>query len=457
MLNATSKTTDKKPPLWLRFFTSKATFFIAFVVFAFLTPKIYFNYQTSKIPDIDHPFDIESFGTVEIKPEENAFIEYEQASLMFVPLSSLIKDDDFYATLEGDWSYATEEIKKWLNRNQKSLKKWKQGTKKPDFLYYQPKDQRFSTDIRVAQDLRDLVWLATLQGKKLQAEGKMQEAWEWHRAMLRSSRHVGKHGTIIERVIGASIHRIAIRAILHWANDSRVNAKQLKRAIKDIALIYEMTEPYSTSVKCEYLVRYNILNEKDSEEYLFDNSYHKYYSFFFSSEPEISKRVLKHIFRNDLHQIDQPRYLHSSSTVMPSGSLTPSEINKFMDKAQIAKSLLPAIWGPREDVIREENRQGIALVVLAAQQYKRDHGAFPINIALMTKGNYLKEIPLDTQQTTKTEIQYRYSKKQIVVYSLGENNVDDGGRIVYSEAPIDLFDLRADDYGCLIKTKSATE
>ena len=32
----------------------------------------------------------------------------------------------------------------------------------------------------------------------------MDEAWAWYKAMLRSSRHVGRHGVLIERLIGAA-------------------------------------------------------------------------------------------------------------------------------------------------------------------------------------------------------------------------------------------------------------
>jgi hypothetical protein len=42
----------------------------------------------------------------------------------------------------------------------------------------------------------------------------MNEAWSWYRAILRSSRHVGKHGVIIERLVGASIHEKAVPRIL---------------------------------------------------------------------------------------------------------------------------------------------------------------------------------------------------------------------------------------------------
>ena len=41
--------------------------------------------------------------------------------------------------------------------------------------------------------------LAGLEGSRHEEQGAMDEAWSWYRAMLRASRHVGKHGVIIER------------------------------------------------------------------------------------------------------------------------------------------------------------------------------------------------------------------------------------------------------------------
>ena len=58
----------------------------------------------------------------------------------------------------------------------------------------------------------------------------MGEAWSWYKAKLRSSRHVGKRGVMLERFAGAFIHRNATLRIIRWAGDPRVDAALLRRA-----------------------------------------------------------------------------------------------------------------------------------------------------------------------------------------------------------------------------------
>ena len=66
-------------------------------------------------------------------------MEYQQASKKMVAMSPLIKDDDFYDTMDGNWSNSSEELRKWVDDNQEALAIWKEGTLKPDFVYHQPR------------------------------------------------------------------------------------------------------------------------------------------------------------------------------------------------------------------------------------------------------------------------------------------------------------------------------
>ncbi len=419
-----SNTTRK--PFWLRIFTGRSAFFLIFFGCILFGPYFYFQYQISQIPDIDHPFDLEAFGTVEIKPEENSFVEYQQASSQLVPLDSHIKDDDFYNTLDGDWSEASNDVIKWLDANQEAMKIWKRGTEKPDFLYHQPKDQRFLTDITVIYNFRDFARLAKLQSKRLCAAGKVKEAWEWHRATFRSSRHAGMHGTTIERINGVAIHAMVTKTIIDWANEAKVDSRQLSRTIELLTQDYQLTELYSKSLKGDYLVTHNILSGNDpGDEGLFSNKWKRAGLFFFSAEPEYTKRVQKHLFKNWSSQVDQPHHKrHSRSgrfalfniSPIPPNTLSAIELNSLATPSTFSQVSVTAIGVMLDACDIERTRQSILLVTLAAQQYKRDHGKFPPDSAALIKGKYLKEMPLDAMQQVKTKIQYRHTAKEILIY-----------------------------------------
>ena len=81
----------------------------------------------------------------------------------------------------------------------------------------------------------------------------MGEAWSWYKAILRSSRHVGKRGVMLERVAGAFIHRNATRRIIRWAGDPRSTPRSCA-ALEDTLEADAMTPRLSENMKLEYLM-----------------------------------------------------------------------------------------------------------------------------------------------------------------------------------------------------------
>ena len=106
----------------------------------------------------------------------------------------------------------------------------------------------------IVQDLRTLNQMAALESSRLEEQGAMAEAWSWYKAMLRGSRHVGRHGAVIERWLGASDFEYAARRIVHWAADSRVDAVLLRRALTDAVAADALTPLLSLSMKIQYVL-----------------------------------------------------------------------------------------------------------------------------------------------------------------------------------------------------------
>ena len=88
--------------------------------------------------------------------------------------------------------------------NRPALATWREGTERPDAMYHQPGQLAADTLLPVSQDIRTLGRLAGLEGSRHEEQGQLEEAWGWYKAMLRASRHVGRHGVLIERMIGAA-------------------------------------------------------------------------------------------------------------------------------------------------------------------------------------------------------------------------------------------------------------
>jgi hypothetical protein len=211
------------------------------------------------VPDVGDPFDVSELSAVAVPSDRNAFIAYGAAHSAMVLFNFKQGDDDI--NWDAAWSDTRADLRAWVEQNQEALELWRYGTERPDALYHPPAELRFSTLIPLTQDLRYFGWLAGLQGSRLEEQGDMAGAWGWYRAILRSSRHTGRHGVIIERAAGVHLHERACKRIAHWAADKRTDAALLRRARDEVIAIDRMSAPLSEVLKVEYIMSLKALSD----------------------------------------------------------------------------------------------------------------------------------------------------------------------------------------------------
>jgi hypothetical protein len=211
------------------------------------------------LPDVGDPFDIaEALRPIVIPDADNAYVLYSQARPSPFPVPATVSHVAFDSLT---WSKAGENVRAFAAEKRPALELWRQGSERPDAIYHQPGQFALDTILRLASDVRFFAMLAALEGSRLEEKGAMDQAWIWYRAMLRSSRHVGMHGSLIERMMGASTHYLAARRIVHWAADPRVDAKLLRQALNDTLAADAMTPPLSDNLKLEYLMHVRDMDE----------------------------------------------------------------------------------------------------------------------------------------------------------------------------------------------------
>jgi hypothetical protein len=380
------------------------------------------------LPDVGDPFDVAEFSRVEVPDERNAFVEYRLAASLKVRLGGGPKVyDQLEAALGGDWSQVPEPIRAWLEGNRPALDVWRKGTEKPDALYHTPAEARIDTILPVTQELRDFARLALLEATRLEAKGDMRGAWGWYRAMLRSSRHVGRHGFLIERRIGASIHRMTAERLLRWGADPRVEAPLLREALDQVVAIDAMTPPNSYAMKLEYLVLSRALDDPDlpSKLLLFGTPRHQQSPLdrwapwlargeersraVARNEPERSRRVLRLISANWLAYCDlpkewRPRVVDETlllsepdpSATFAARALPPAEVVRWYESTIYARAMfVDPDWrkGGQAAIDRERALQAELTLFLAEQLYRRDHGGQGPPDRSSLVGPYLQRLP----------------------------------------------------------------
>jgi len=453
-----NETTDavqiEKSPWWFRPWWIIGGMVVVLVIAA---PFAYRGYRIAGLPDIGHPFDIEEFGTVEISDAENAFVEYRLAARAIIALPDADDDDLKKATKpETDWADVKPNIRKWLEDNRATLKIWRQGTEKPKAVNHQPKDMNYDTLLPVIQEFRNFARLSGLESKRLIAEGDVESAWNWYRAAFRASRHSGRHGCMIERLVGVSVHNMVTMDLVHWSSNEDVDAEILQKAIKDLNADYLLTTQNSDVYMTEFLAGRNELKSPDMILEFVDVPLGKFGVYLFN-EMELNHRLNQQIFANLMSQVDKRRndraILYSGTPdlfeVGPedtgfSGQLEPQELEVFIERSFYGSYLGTSYTQMDNAISREQTKQACLITLLASQWYQRDHGTFPEKLVDLVP-KYLPKLQQDPFGQKGDRIRYSIDEEKAVFWSVGNNETDDGGNI----AEPDFL-----DYGLEIKLKT---
>lgn len=389
--------------------------------------------DVSELPDIGDPVDLQALREpVVIADDENAFTFYQQAH---AKLGRLTHGVSTALWKNPTWSGASPNLQEFLKQNRPALELWREGTDRPDALYHQPAQSALDTLLPLAQDIGTFGRLAALEGSRHEETNEMAEAWRWYRATLRSSRHVGKRGVIIERMIGAALHEQATRRIVSWSTNPRVDTALLRQALADTLAADAMTPPVSENLKYDYVMYLQDLNElrvlvddiplpggtigQWVEQRIPRGVRHNFQRtrLSLSNDDERSRRLLRLLLANWLPQVDRseserapmaiggPTPIFAADPSAPASSqvLEPKVLDQLLGESLLANfifrpkannygSFQMSLWEKDNPLDRERRRRSALIVRLAAEAFKRERGRPPHSAGELA-GPYLKALP----------------------------------------------------------------
>ncbi len=389
-----------------------------------------------ELPDVGDPVDVAlALRPVFVPEGDNAFVLYAAARLQVTKSRP--------STPRGDlakltWATAGPSLREYVAENRPALDTWREGSERPDALYHQPGELSLNTALAMVDDLRLLGALAGLEGSRLEEQGAMGGAWSWYKAMLRSSRHVGRNGVIMERLVGSAIHERAAKRILRWAEDPRVDGALLRRALADALAADALTSRLSDNMKLEYLMIDRDLNElrvviddipmPGGRNGLLDQLVKSKVAraqvqkihVRTTNDVARSRRVLRLLFANWLPQMDKPPgerariavplpiaiYAADATAPEAARAISPEDLDAAIGRTLLAQEFLrPAYWSKLGGapwsgaawegdgvLAREPRRRAVLIVKLAAEIYRRERGSLPATAGALVDG-YLKELP----------------------------------------------------------------
>ncbi len=407
------------------------------------SPLLYRGYRLAGVYDPGEPFDVAEFMAYSVPSDDNAFVEYRRACSLLAT-EPTFDPGEWETAVDQGWGAASERIRRWIGDNRAALQEWKRGTVKSRSLFMEPRRVNIVWSRSVILQLRTIARLVKIDTSRLEAEGRLDEAWEWHRALFRSSRHCGQYGTQHERFIGVCNHEIAADGIARWSKVPELSAAQLKRAIKQLQSDYELTSLTSNNFKMEYVMWVNsaAIDFPDLLGIVGEPVKLGRLGSWSSGEPELFQMSLNLELENWLSQVDKPlanraplldvgrhgfyQRAGAGSTVGGAYVATADEIERALSRSLLWRRS-GRIYYLDEYVLVEQARQHSLLFALAVQAYQRDYGEFPA-AADDIVGEYLRQLPADPFGQSGDRIQYRREANGFTVWSRGPNQLDDGGR-----------------------------
>lgn len=367
------------------------------------------------IPEVGEPFDTAKLGVVDIPDEENAFAYYRQAVAKF-------RDNPTFGGPYVSWSQATAHDREWLFSNAEAMELWFVGTTMDRAVSIQPKDLRVDSPRDVTRALRRLIRLAQLVGLRMEAQGNLDEAWVWYRAGLRCSRHCGKDGGFVDRLIGSAMYREMETSIRAWADHPNLSPSSLHRALDDVIAINAMTPAFAEGLRAEYFVFSRFLDApglsrakieiqvapgKELPDLSPFGAMKEAFWTFALREPERSRRVLRLVWSNWLTASGLPAaarlrrgerriygtfYEPPTDAGEPIRHLSPGALDHLVGSTRHLRAILPDIRSMDEADAAEAAVRASLVVDLADQLYRREQGRPPASPEQLV-GPYLKALP----------------------------------------------------------------
>ncbi|MCI0458127.1 MAG: hypothetical protein L0Z62_14280 [Gemmataceae bacterium] len=315
------------------------------------------------------------------------------------------------------------------------------------------------------QKCRELARALSARAMLHLGEGRYDEAWQDLLTMHRLGRHVGKGGTLIEGLVGVAIDHIASAADLTYLDRAKLSAQQLRDRLRDLQQLPPLPAMADKVALSERFMFLDIvmmldrqgfkelaqlgvggigdLSEKEKKlladinwDLALRNANRMY------DRLAAGMRAKDHATREkQLNQLeDEIKKLKASlgaqddlgRFILRRGK-TPEARGKVFGDILITL-LMPALRKVQQARDRNEQIQNNLHLAFALGIYQREHKRYPKTLADLAP-KYLAQIPRDV--FSGQALIYRPSEKGYLLYSVGPNGIDEGGRYYDDDPPGD--------------------
>jgi hypothetical protein len=412
--------------------------------------------------------------TVDYLPQLNSMVQPTSddnlnAAMLYIEAAKQSEKSlkQMYQTLGKRYHEVTQEekqaIREWLETNKATIDLFIAGTKRP---YYWRRYETSSEDSGLLgvllpnlSNYRRLVYALRWRALLSAEQGRYEDAFSDIKSIWSFSHHLRGNRTLVEQLVGIAISAVAVSAVLDILSDYQVDSDTLTVLQHDLKELIER-EDFAVSYKLEKLLIYDEIQRSFTEDRL--GGGHLYiprvsslgYAPGEAEEKSSIDRAMRNVdfeaIKKGLHALfTHPNKQQTRETTDrlydffdKFANRTPAElrvesIDLEAQAMEIVKGNLlleimtPAAWRLNELVNRHKAGTHATLAIIAIFRYAQDKGHCPDNLDELIAADYLKELPMDPY--SNKPLVYRKVEDHFILYSIGRNFIDDGGKVVPPE------------------------
>jgi hypothetical protein len=372
---------------------------------------------------------------------QNAYPYYDKAVAASVKMPKLLIESKVQWPADFD-DVERQQLLQWINDNTKALDLMIEGTKRPYYwaIHNSAEADFFKGAIMDDAPMKNLSSYMTIaralnwRSRYKAYEGNVESALEDCVSLVKFGRHQEGKGLLIEQLVGIAVEALAHGSILLIIERVDIPEDSLKYIQKEI--------------QEEYAVAHDVINLDGEKVFLYD-----YIQRTFTDDGKGGGRMLVRgaplavgdwksglwrfvtLSYPDRREVTAKvdRYYQLAEQVFdetPWQARNEDESEKYMEIAD--DSFLLRITAPAHGRIvqlewRVKTMRLGLLTVLALERFEKDKGRYPENLSKLVELGYLKEMPRDPY--SDGPLVYKKTDESFILYSLGENLIDDDGRV----------------------------
>jgi len=387
--------------------------------------------------------------------------------------SAAILDEQLWAAKRPWAAEDYPHIAAWLKANEKPLAVVVEATKRPEYFnpLVSPRKGNEPTSLLNAllpsvQKCREVVTALAGRAMLRVSEGKLDDAWQDLLACHRLARLVARGGTLIEALVGVALDKVTSVADLAYLESAGLTAQQVQERLSDLQALPPfppLADKIDLAERFVYLETMQLIRRRGPSalDALVGGSARKGTPGEIKGVEKIDwepalingnqwyDRLADALRQKDraerkkaLGQIDND--LQALKKGIP-GSNALSRLfldNKARGKAMgdlILTLLMPAFGKVQDAYDRAEQTQRNLHLAFALAAYQRDNGRYPAKLDDLAP-KYLAAVPDDL--FSGKALLYRPAEKGYLLYSVGVNGKDEGGRQYDDDPPGDDLAVR---------------